>query len=278
MNKAILLMYNSDVSEIIRFKNMLNDIEIVQIVAPKGWGFAGEDAGVVDGGMITGSTINYEINFDIQFDMAIIFSELDERIIRDMYSIYFAKLMQRNIRILCSNKIKKVLNSLNGAYDNFMMFENLPIKRSDRVFEIDTPIILVAGTHENTQKFQIQLYLKKVMERKGYKISMIGSKEFSELFGGHSFPRYMFETDLEKNKITAFCSLIKMIENDEKPDAIIIGVPGGMLPYNDKFCGYFGITLYEVMLAVRPDILVLSCLFEQYDADYFEELSLLLKL
>lgn len=77
MNKAILLMYNSDVSEIIRFKNMLNDIEIVQIVAPKGWGFAGEDAGVVDGGMITGSTINYEINFDIQFDMAIIFSELD---------------------------------------------------------------------------------------------------------------------------------------------------------------------------------------------------------
>ncbi len=39
------------------------------------------------------------------------------------------------------------------------------------------------------------------------------------------------------------------------------------------FPGHFGITMFEVMQAVRPDILIMSCLYENYNVKYFENLA-----
>ena len=80
---------------------------------------------------------------------------------------------------------------------------------------------------------------------------MIGSKNFSKIFDCYQFPTFMFRNISEREKILAFQGYIRNIEKDEEPDIIIIGVPGGMMPFNEKFPGNFGITLYEVMLAVQ---------------------------
>lgn len=85
----------------------------------------------------------------------------------------------------------------------------------------------------------------------------------------HNFPQFMFDSISEKEKILGFNQWIKQIEKEEHPDVIIIGVPGGIMPYSERFPEYFGITMYEVMQAVKPDILIMSCLYEEYLDKYF---------
>lgn len=104
-------------------------------------------------------------------------------------------------------------------------------------------------------------------------MSHIGSKQYGGLFGIHSFPEFMFFDLHETEKIYRFNKYVKDIEKQEQPDIIIVGIPGGMMPYNEKFPGNFGITMFEVMQAIRPDVLVMSCLYENYNAEYFENLA-----
>lgn len=275
VKKAIIIMYNVDVSEIMRYKEMICDYEIVQAVSPNGWGTVGKDAGFVDGGMNIGCDIKEEIDYGIEFDTVFLLTSVTEKLIHQVYNTYLKKAVQEKKQIICTQKVKDILLQL--CKDDIVSIDENVDYKVRRMGKIDTPIIVVAGTHEYTQKFKIQLELKRYLNSKGYKVSLVGSKDFTKLFAGHQFPTFMFQNMSERDKILAFQGYIRDIDKKEEPDVIIIGIPGGMMPYNEKFPGYFGITLYEVMLSIQPDAFILSCLFEQYDKEYFQEIKNVVK-
>lgn len=70
MKKAIIVLYNTEVSEIIRYRQMICNYEIVQVVSPSGWGLSQKDAGSVDGGKPTEYIIRDDIDYSIEFDVA----------------------------------------------------------------------------------------------------------------------------------------------------------------------------------------------------------------
>lgn len=274
MKKAIIIMYNVDVSEIVRYKDMICGFEIVQVISPNGWGIVGKDAGFVDGGINIGCDIKAKIDYDIEFDTIFLLTPLINKLLHQVYDIYLKKAVQEKKKIICTKEIKDILTkSYVDCNACIITIDEDVDYKVRRMGKIDTPIIVVAGTHEYTQKFKIQLELKRYLSSIGYKVILIGSKDYSGLFGSHPFPVFMFENISERDKVLAFQGYIREIEKREKPDVIILGVPGGIMPYSEKFPGYFGITLYEVMLSIQPDAFVLSCLFEQYNDDYFKEIT-----
>ena len=274
MKKAVLLLYNVEVSEIVRYEDMLSGYRIVQIVAPLGWGLNNKDAGFVDGGQDIGCLISDDIDYHNEFDVVMLLTVMEEKMLNQVYTVYLKRAVENGKQILCNRKIGNILiNTHTECKTHIVVIDENAECKLKRMGKIDTPIIVVAGTHEYTQKFKIQLELKRYLDSIGYKVALIGSKDYSKLFGCLNFPEFMFQNISERNKILAFHEFIRDVEKSVAPDVIIIGVPGGMMPYNDKFPGYFGITLYEVLLAIRPDAFILSCLFERYDNKYFEEVK-----
>lgn len=140
--------------------------------------------------------------------------------------------------------------------------------------KICIPVIFVAGITPYTEKFHVQLALRKHLLNDGYKVSQIGSKSYSILFGFHSYPSFMSDTLDNTEKILLFRKYVKYIEKQEQPDIIVIGIPGGIMSINRKHHFDFGMTAYMISHAVEPDYVIMSMLYSQnYTEEQLEEIN-----
>lgn len=129
-------------------------------------------------------------------------------------------------------------------------------------FEINVPVISVIGTSENCGKFFVQVVIKNELERMGYKVASISTRGDTEILGMHSFPDFMNDKSFhETEKILSYNYLVKQISVKEKPDVILIGIPGGALPYSYHKHNDFGLRLFEISSAIHSDYTVLCSLF-----------------
>ena len=133
---------------------------------------------------------------------------------------------------------------------------------------ITVPVVFVAGTAQFTEKFHVQLAMRKSLSDNGYNVSQIGSKTYSNLFGFHSYPAFMRDNMDNTQKIILFKKYVKHIEMQEQPDLIVIGIPGGIMAINKKHHFDFGMTAYMVSQAVEADYVIMTML---YDKEYSEE-------
>ncbi len=155
--------------------------------------------------------------------------------------------------------------------------EKIDIEKLDAISEeqkICIPVIFVVGITSYTEKFHVQLTLRKHLLDSGYKVSQIGSKQYSNIFGFHSYPSFMSETIDNTKKILLFRKYVKCIEQQEQPDIIVIGIPGGIMGANRKHHFDFGITAYMVSHAVEPDYVIMNMLYNpNYTEEQLEEIN-----
>ncbi|WP_238533500.1 TIGR04066 family peptide maturation system protein [Paenibacillus terrae] len=130
------------------------------------------------------------------------------------------------------------------------------------------------GLNERTNKLGLQFAVRQKLEAAGYRISQMTSNGCGELVGAHSFPQFMLESGLtETQKIIMFNRFLKKIEQSEKPDLILVGIPGGVVPYNNTFTNYFGITSFLASRAVVPDGLICCLHYDEYNTQYLEHVQ-----
>lgn len=179
----------------------------------------------------------------------------------------------------CINGLLALSAQKGVSFEHYSKSRNNPYQFNESIHEesildINTPVIFVLGLAERTNKFEIQLSLRNEFRKMGYKVGQIGSRHYCELLGFQSFPGFMFDTGLtEAGKVVRFNRFVKEIENQQAPDVIIVGVPGGIMPFNARHTNRFGILAYETAQAITPDAAVLSVLYEDYKPDFFKELS-----
>ena len=77
------------------------------------------------------------------------------------------------------------------------------------------------GMGPNTNKFYMQLALKKYFEEKGYQTLVVGSNELSTLFGVPMLPSSMFENISFRQKILILNQYICEKAKEYRPDIII---------------------------------------------------------
>ena len=292
-NKKVLIYpYDSGFTPILRHRQFLVGYEIVSLVSPGGWGLTGRDAGEADKSGQTGISITGNFGEALELCDAVIFVESEKPLDFQKYimpKVFTAAEHGKDITITTQlrnedfNTISKKCKDtgVDFKYFNYpaehRKFPTIAVE-NEFLHNINTPVVFVLGIGERTSKFEIQLSLREKFINEGYKVSQIGTRGYCELLGFHSFPEFMFNGTLpETNKIVFFNHLIKQIENEERPDVIIIGIPGGIMPFNNRLTNRFGILAYEVSQALEADCAIFSCHYAEYDISYFKGISDLVK-
>lgn len=263
--KAIIYPFDLEFCPIVRHRNLLEEYEIIDLVAPRGFGITGVDVGFADGGTEIGMIVKDDFFKSLEKCNVVIFadSQYYEGIEEDIYQKMKITIQQKkNIvsTLEVVDNIKNELESLcleNNTYIKFinnLAFEMTPplykktniyglnankyksnSNQHEKISKIETAIIFVMGITERTNKFEIQLALREKFLELGYRVSQIGSKNCCELMGFHSFPKFMSATNLsEVEKIVMFNKFVKKIETEESPELIIIGIPGGTMKVSNN--------------------------------------------
>ncbi|NLW90738.1 MAG: TIGR04066 family peptide maturation system protein [Syntrophomonadaceae bacterium] len=275
MQKVLVYPYDREFAPCLRHRDMLEGYVIDRVVSPSGWGLNGKDAGIVDGGTKLGLIVTDDFSDGLKSCDTVF-------LVDSQHLIDHEQLIKPRI-IEALNAKKNVLPLLPLSAEFFganllsAISQKPDILEFDPYYEmnkIDTPVVGVIGIASDADKFYIQLALRQEFKKLGYKVSQIGSRPYSELFGIHSFPQYIFNAPIsETEKIKAFNCFVKAIEDREKPDVIILGVPGEMMPFNDRIYTDFGLLPFEVFQAIQADALVVSIFAERISKEYLEEIN-----
>lgn len=289
--KILIYPYDFNMTPLLRHNRLLDNYEIVGVVSPIGWNLCGKDAGYADFGEPTGFKVETDFNnLIVKCDTVWI---CDSEIKLDFERIIYPKILDavnagKNVICCIAIDINAKENIKLACKDNKVYFksfiqgdssQDIPVYLTpNKLRKINTPVVFVAGVSCRTHKFEIQLGLREKFIDLGYTISQVGTRCYCELINFHSFPTFMFSSFIsESSKIHMFNQFIKNIENTEKPDVIIIGIPGGVMPINSTFVNNFGILAFEVSQAVTPDASILSLLYEDFKPTYFDMITTSLK-
>ena len=147
-----------------------------------------------------------------------------------------------------------------------------------KLYKCNVPIISILGLSPNTQKFELQLYLRQAFLSKGYRVGQIGSRHGCEILGFHSYPNFMTDKNYtEVEKIYLYNNFIKEIELKENPDVIIISSPNAVMPLSDRQHFNFGMDAYEICNAVKSDFVIMATPNGEYNDDFYKEISIVCK-
>jgi peptide maturation system protein (TIGR04066 family) len=276
--KILIYPYGREFAPVIRNRRLLGNCEIAGLVSPPGWGMEGKDACRADRGPDVGMLVHGDFERAIEKCDTVLIADCTiqqdfrEAVYRNMD---FAVEKGKNIictlelddgyltdigkRCFSRNKYFKYFGKHNRSEGN-----EITATKSGCIAEITVPVVLIGGISENTGKFEIQMALRNLLLDKGYSVGQIGSRHYCELFGFHSFPRFIYETGLsEPQKIIMFNHYVKSLEAGEHPDVILIGVPGDLTLFDRRYPGHFGAAAFLISNAVIPDFFVLSILYTE---------------
>ncbi|MCX7923054.1 MAG: TIGR04066 family peptide maturation system protein [Clostridia bacterium] len=285
--RVVVYPYDAKFATVLRHRKLCETLDFVGVASPSGWGLTGKDAGFSDYGSDTGLIVENRFEHLLDLCDTVWFVQSETQI--DFEKLIYPKIaqaIQSRKNIICSLDLKgkerglKELCIKHNVYlryfkSTFNLDELKDNMKSRRIQfnKFETPIIAVSGCAEGIHKFEIQLALREHLANMGYRVSQIGSRNYCELLGFHSFPGFMYECGIsESDKVLLFNDYIKKIELEEVPDIIILGVPGGIMPVHENSTDGFGILHYEVFQAVTPDAAILSILYSTYNEDFFDKL------
>ena len=295
MNRQIAMLYPFSLStaSIPRFRHLLNELDLRHLVAPVSMGVVGMDSSRVDEGPVTGMQVSSSFEEALEKCTVLIAAEYEF----DDNTHYFNKVIENLKLAIIKQKntyctlpleppVISEFDQLAKEHGSMFTYMKGPCLDAASISELsnkknlklNTPVVAVMGLGPNCSKFEIQLGLRENILKKGFKVSQIGSKHYCELFGFHSFPSFMYSNEYdEETKIFAFSRFLRDIEIRENPDVIILGIPEGIMKYNDRIINRFGTLAYEVGCAVTSDYTVLSLPCEEINNEYIAMLVECLK-
>jgi peptide maturation system protein (TIGR04066 family) len=192
----------------------------------------------------------------------------------ERYIEIIEKIIKSEKRVLLSRDLYEELANIEYKFaDQVTPYNhrniNLKVKTRE-IFQINVPVIMVLGDGLNCNKFDIQLSLRSFFKNKGYSVSQLGTKEYSNLFGFDPLPSFIFEEGKIDDIIITLNHMVYSKIINEKPDLMIVGVPGGVLPISEEHPEDFGKFAYMITNAVKPDIAIRSLYNNNYTDEFFE--------
>lgn len=138
---------------------------------------------------------------------------------------------------------------------------------------IDVPAIGIMGLGDFCNKFCTELEIGRYFEDKGYKVLHFGSKDYVELYGGWALPKFIFDKSLTvTDRIVKWNKYLFEVCSAKKPDLLVIGMPGGIMPLNNKVLNDYGEIPFILSNGVNLDVGVLcSFFYESVNKNYFDE-------
>lgn len=270
--KAVIYPYTIEDTFLLRY-NLFHYREIQPVSLAEDQ-YNGLDAGVIDFGETLGIRVSDDFDSCVAETDDVIVTRLDKYIFesiivainkgKNIISLQYSNEFSAKVQLACEKKEVEYRDLCNVANPD------LPLK--DMVITtFETPIVFVCGMSEMTQKSEVLFSVYSGLREKGYKVSAIGSRLYEVSPSIHGFPMYLLKNNDEYSKIVYFNNYIKSIEIRERPDVILIGVPGGVVPYDTKHNNKYGILAYLVSQAIgNVDYAIFTMAYNDYDKDFFD--------
>lgn len=266
MKKMMIYPYSKAYEPYIKCPEVLGEYTVVALVSPRGWGYEGD---IVESRQGKKYIVSAEFSENLGLCTCVWFTA-DGRL----------KMPQELLREKLLEAVNAGKEILYTRYsdDNYKEMKDLIPKElcieldtkprsllnlfPDRTYEIDVPVVVVMGTGEDTDKLAVQFILKQKFEEKGYAATIISSRRDGDWDGIYSMPGFVFDHSYsEAEKIIKLNHYIKRIENRDKPDLLIVSVPGAVLPFDGIDHNEFGILAYEMSFAVPGDAAILCMMY-----------------
>lgn len=139
-----------------------------------------------------------------------------------------------------------------------------------RLFEIETPIVLILGMGENCGKFECQLELKKLLDNLGYHAEWLCSNPLGSLMGMYSLPDFLFDSTRSfPDKVLELNKYVFDLCNTKRPDILVVSAPSGIMPLTDKDTNYFGEIPLIISSALQVDYGILTFYYRLDASDGF---------
>ncbi len=274
MEKMMIYPYSKAYEPYVSNSEVLGKYTIIALVSPGGWGYEGD---IIADGQKKEYIVSADFSEKLD-DCTCVWFVADDRL--EMPQELLREKLQEAVK-----QEKKILYTRYGD-DNYEEMKSLIpaelyIKKEaelgillglsqDRIYDIETPVVVVAGMERDTDKLAVQFILKKKFQEKGYAATIISSRQDGDWEGVYGMPDFIFNHFVnETEKIIKLNHYVKKIEIREKPDLFIVGVPGAVLPLDGINHNEFGILAYEMSFAVPCDAAVMCMTYNsQFDGDY----------
>ena len=266
MRRLLVYPFTLETVPLVRFKDGLVGYDAVIPVIEKGSKLTCNlDISYIDGGCFCGEPTLEDFKLLVADASGVLFS-CDMRDIETGHDyISIAREHGKDI-LYCGNYSKDFENDFVGSQcinHPILSAESAP---EDSLLEIPVPTITVAGQGQQCDKFNIQMGLGKTLRELGYNVSQVGTKSYCALFGIHPLPQIP-DAPLWK-KIILYNRFFREVVEKEKPDVLIVGVPGGIMPIDGRHNELFGETAIAISKSLRPDISIHSMYYGKVDNDY----------
>ena len=281
--------YGKEAEPILRHVNLLaNQYRITALASPRGWGLTEKKIDLHNGTILKVKNNPRDISDEIDVLLIPDFNAAEnieiqfvDRILEGIEEIHTV-LCAKNFSKESLKKIENHPCIISGSCSFIYLNRYYTQKEEDfstreelnGLENIEVPVIAISGIMENTDKFEISLIIRELLIKSGYKVSQIGSRSYCELFDFISFPQFMLNPQIDEiKKVYLLNDFLKQIINKEKPDVLIITIPGGIQSFSDEFPEKMGILPFLAFKAIQPDYMILCTLYGEYQLDYFKEIS-----
>jgi uncharacterized NAD-dependent epimerase/dehydratase family protein len=135
-------------------------------------------------------------------------------------------------------------------YTSIKEYANLPYLR--------TPVIGIVGTSNKQGKITAQMRVRKILEIAGYKVSLVGTEPQTLIMGADFVFPYGYKCPIEPPE-SEWGRLLRIalrgVQRYHKPDVILTGTQGALLPRNKSISNEIGHDLSSLhfLLGVQPD-------------------------
>ncbi|MFQ9516234.1 MAG: TIGR04066 family peptide maturation system protein [Eubacterium sp.] len=175
--------------------------------------------------------------------------------------IAYAETMKK--KVIVSKELSQLVDEKDGV--NVIKNNGWKSTEPEYLHEISVPVITVMSLGENSGKFELQLALGEYFKSEGYNVIQYGSSEVSEFFGIKQLPNFMYKEYSLVKKVKLLNQYIYEEVQENKPDIIIIGCAGGIMPYNRYVHNYYAEIPIIVSKALEIDINLLVLYFDKRD-------------
>lgn len=262
-NKTFIYPYSNSFSAYLNHIRSCQALSVLAAVIPGRWGEGIGDAGYINDGEKIGIPVSCDVSRWLKECDTIIWANYEfyeNDSFRQKVVDFMRKAVLNGKNIICFERLSieemqdfQLCAKRSGATFAHETDKNY-IEYDKALEEINIPVLTVLGMAENCSKFETELGIYRALTNRGYKVSLVSSKNNAELLGVKSFPSFMFSSNYgEIEKIKLFSSFIHQVIHEDNPDVIVLGVPGGLIPFNNLHNMHYGITAYEILSIIKPD-------------------------
>lgn len=185
----------------------------------------------------------------------------------DLIKFFINECILKKKNLYCFDSLKgyeeEVQKLMSSGLKIFSATDNLVIRKKKKMInslhKLSTPVLAICGTSSNQGKLTLQLNIKRIMEKQGYDLGLIGTEPNSLLFGMDEMISIGYGSLDEVNEswIIPYMNYIFHKVDLSYKDLIVFATQSQTVPYTFGNMHFYNFAVNNILTASEPDAVIL---------------------